>query len=867
MEDSGEPLEDALLFALDNLSEENFKRFKNKLCFLKMEGRAKIPRNKLESADTMDTVWLLLEAYGQDGAWEVAVAVLKAVSLLDSATRLQKWKRNDRRKKYKSCILESLGGIPECDSPSSGQAVSLSQRYTELLFCRKLDLQQRTHEAAAMERKLQEFEVHQGDGLQEVSMENLFGPDAQGESSRTVVLLGPAGVGKTTALRKIMLDWASGKFWQERYEHVFYVSCKAANYGKGPMTVAELVLSSCPPGTFLAEDVFMNQDSILILIDGFDELEISRLPGDVTCSDPHKKQAAVSWVMGLLRRRLLPKCHLLVATRPMALGALLPCLRSPWFVEVLGFRPTQREEYFLRFFEAKEDAARAFEIVRRNETLFSLCFLPALCWIVCTAFRRQPQKVLLKAIPETVTVTEIHLQLLFSFLGCNLRLSNLKGLCSLAKHGVLHKKVSFGEEELKEHCLGCSDSETLSVLRKDPHAPITYSFVHLSFQELFAALFYLLDTDGDSSTSSFRMMNEGLGNNKRCRGNYFMLVRFLFGLCSAKRMDLLQEAWGCQVSRTRLWQEMLRWVEEEATCQSFGRGEQLLELCHCVYETEDPQFAESILRHVYDLDLRDLLFSKLDFAALSFCLTASPSLCSLRLSGYELGPTAFHQLLPGLLKPSEIQLNRCGLLSAAGQDLSSVVVANLCLTSLDLGENPLGDLGVMHLCHGLLDPHCQLQCLRLHCCNLTAGACEPLSEVLASNPSLSELDLGGNSLSDEGIKKLCEGLKHPQSRLQRLTLHLCGLTARACEDLASVLESHKSLAELGLGGNSLGDEGVRHLCASLAKQHCRLQRLALTMGTLNRITHKKLQAAQAARPQLILTSYYPPGCAAFPGEE
>ncbi|XP_053264639.1 NACHT, LRR and PYD domains-containing protein 3-like [Podarcis raffonei] len=864
MEDAGEPLEDALLFALDNLSEENFKRFKNKLCFLKMEGRAKIPRNKLESTDTVDTVWLLLDAYGQDGAWEVAVAVLKAVSLRDSATRLQKWKQNNRRKKYKSCIQENFGGIPECDSLSPGQGVSLPQRYTELLFCRKWDPQQGTHEVADMERKRRELEVHKGDGPEEVTMENLFGPDAQGESTRTIVLLGPAGVGKTTALRKIMLDWASGKFWQQRFEHVFYISCKAVNYGKGPMTVAELVLCSCPPGTLLAEDAFMNQDSILILIDGFDELETSRLPGDVTCSDPHKKQAAVSLVMGLLRRRLLPKCHLIVAMRPMALGALLPCLRSPWFMEVLGFRPAQREEYFQRFFEAKEDAIHAFEIVRRNETLFSLCFLPALCWIFCTAFRRKPEKALLNAIPETATVTEIHLQLLFSFLGCNPKLSNLKGLCSLAKDGVLHKKVSFGQEELKEHCVGCSDSETLSLLRKDVHAAITYSFVHLSFQELFAALFYLLDTEGDSS---FRILNEGLGNKKECRGNSFTLVRFLFGLSNAKRMDLLQEAWGCQMSRTRLWQEILRWVDQEATRQSFGRGEQLLELCHCIYETEDPQFAESILRHVHDLDLRDLLFSKLDFAALSFCLTASPSLCSLRLSGYELGPTAIRQLLPGLLKPSEIQLNRCGLLSAAGQDLSSAVAANPCLTGLDLGENPLGDLGVIHLCQGLLDPHCQLQRLRLHCCNLTAGACEPLSEVLASKPSLSELDLGENNLGDEGIRKLCEGLKHPQSRLQRLTLHLCGLTARACEDLASVLESHESLAELGLGGNSLGDEGVRHLCASLAKQHCRLQRLALTMWTLNRITQKKLQAAQAARPQLILTSYYPPGCAAFPVDE
>uniref|UniRef100_A0A803TB49 Uncharacterized protein n=1 Tax=Anolis carolinensis TaxID=28377 RepID=A0A803TB49_ANOCA len=121
-----------------------------------------------------------------------------------------------------------------------------------------------------------------------------------------------------------------------------------------------------------------------------------------------------------------------------------------------------------------------------------------------------------------------------------------------------------------------------------------------------------------------------------------------------------------------------------------------------------------------------------------------------------------------LSQGQKVRLNRCGLTVSTCKDLSSVVAANVSLTSLDLSENPLGDCGVTELCQGLLDSHCQLQSLQLHGCHLTAAACEPLSAVLASKPSLVELNLGGNPLGDPGIHIFCKGMKNPQCGLQRL---------------------------------------------------------------------------------------------------
>ncbi|XP_063151972.1 NACHT, LRR and PYD domains-containing protein 3-like [Candoia aspera] len=868
MEVPHESLEDALLFALDDLRGEDFKRFKHKLNYFSLDGKDPISWSGLKDADRLDVLRLLLAAYGEQGAQDATVQVLLAINMRDSASRLQKWSYNDRKKKYKRHIQEAFQNIPQLGLHPSPR-VTLQQSYIELLLKRRQDPPKRGHEIMAAERKHWEMKTHP-EGGPKVDLENLFDSDNEGGSSKTVLLFGPAGVGKTTAMWKLMLDWASDKLWHTKFDYAFYISCRAVSCGIKLISAVEMILSSCPPGMVLTEDVLRNQDNILLIVDGFDELKHSDIPGAMLDKDPHKNQDVVSLVMGLLKKKIFPKCHLLVTTRPLGISPLLKCLRSPLFVEVLGFHPVQRKDYFHRFFQDKEEATQIFELVQRSETLFSTCFLPATCWVICSIFQQNLQAELLQVIPETATLTDIHMHLLLNFLGTYSRPNNLEELCSLAKDGMLHRTMAFSEEELKERGLDYLTLETPSasreVFHQDVHVAALYRFTHLSFQEVFAALFYLLDND-ETTVTPYRDLSEVFGNKKERSSNYLMLIRFLCGFSNKKRMSVLQESWSCQISRTKLWQELLRWVDQEAKTHSFRREEDLLELCHCVYEMKDTLLAQSVMKYVHNMDLKTELLTELDFAALSFCLSAAEACNSVRLSGYEFGPERFQRLLPGLLKSSEIQLNRCGLSPAACKDFTPIAMTHPRLTSLDLGENPLEDSGFSHLCEWLLEPTCQLQSLRLHSCNLTAAVCRPLSLVLDSSRTLLELSLAGNPLGDGGVRQLCPVLKNPSSRLQRLILHSCGLTAGACEDLASVLETSKTLLELNLGNNSLGDEGVRQLCKGLWKRHCKLQKLTLTMGLLNQNTKRKLHAICARHPGLILASYYPPDFPRFPGAE
>ncbi|XP_020139195.1 NACHT, LRR and PYD domains-containing protein 8 [Microcebus murinus] len=166
----------------------------------------------------------------------------------------------------------------------------------------------------------------------------------------------------------------------------------------------------------------------------------------------------------------------------------------------------------------------------------------------------------------------------------------------------------------------------------------------------------------------------------------------------------------------------------------------------------------------------------------------------------------------------KLSLENCDLTELTCKSLVSCLRRSERLTHLSLAENALKDDGARHIWNTLEHLTCPLQRLVLRKCDLTSRCCQDIASVLPNSKALRSLDLGLNSLGDDGILLLCGALRHPDCKLQILELEKCLFTSACCQSMASVLCSNKTLRYLDLSQNDIGVNGILTLCGAFSSQ-------------------------------------------------
>ncbi|XP_072133339.1 NACHT, LRR and PYD domains-containing protein 3-like [Mobula birostris] len=227
----------------------------------------------------------------------------------------------------------------------------------------------------------------------------------------------------------------------------------------------------------------------------------------------------------------------------------------------------------------------------------------------------------------------------------------------------------------------------------------------------------------------------------------------------------------------------------------------------------------------------------------------------LRLEQNELGDSGVKLVSAALRNPEckiqKLWLINVGLTDSGAEDLVSALSTNPSLKGLYLSYNELGDSGVKLVSMALRNPECKIQKLWLHNVGLTDSGAESLVSALSTNPSLTELDLSDNELGDSGAKLLSEALKNPEYKIQKLGLCNVGLTDSGAEDLVSTRSTNPSLTDLNLALNSLTDRSVpalRRLILTLPS----LKRIWLRGNDFSWTGRKELRSLQEPRPGLIV---------------
>uniref|UniRef100_A0AAR2KGX8 Uncharacterized protein n=1 Tax=Pygocentrus nattereri TaxID=42514 RepID=A0AAR2KGX8_PYGNA len=219
-------------------------------------------------------------------------------------------------------------------------------------------------------------------------------------------------------------------------------------------------------------------------------------------------------------------------------------------------------------------------------------------------------------------------------------------------------------------------------------------------------------------------------------------------------------------------------------------------------------------------------------AALASALTSNPSyLRELDLYKNKLGKSGVENLC-NLLKNPHCKLENLKLVESLPDKSCAALVSALCgnpsyIRDLNLNKNKLDESGVENLCNLLKNPHCKLEKLKLVEI-LPDKSCAALVSALCGNPSyIRDLNLNKNKLDESGLKELCNLLKNPHCKLEKLKLANT-MTDKSCAALVSALcENPSYIRNLDLTDNKLGDSGMKKLCDLLKNQDCKLQKLLI----------------------------------------
>lgn len=246
----------------------------------------------------------------------------------------------------------------------------------------------------------------------------IFEGSHRDKHKRCILLTGNAGMGKSTLIKKLCLNWSKDHFPQ--FDFVFLLEGKMLTLTKPNFSLQTLLLNysslatACldPDGVYA--QVTLAPMRVLIIFDGFAETRdfevlLQTQDKDLTVSlqkDSKSQTYTIKQLFaGILQRVLLPGCTLLLSARPR--GAVSQVLRrTDSYLEMCGFSPSDVETYMSRYFADPALRESAFERLKSCGYLHLLCWNPGLCRLVCFVLKES------KNIGLPTTLTELCKQVL-----------------------------------------------------------------------------------------------------------------------------------------------------------------------------------------------------------------------------------------------------------------------------------------------------------------------------------------------------------------------------------------------------------------------------------------------------------------------
>ncbi|XP_039546403.1 protein NLRC3-like [Pimephales promelas] len=614
---------------------------------------------------------------------------------------------------------------------------------------------------------------------------------------KTVLTKGIAGIGKTVSVQKFILDWAEGKANQD-VDFMFVLPFRELNLIKDHQYSLHRLLLDFHPELRDLDSEMYDECTVVLIFDGLDESRLTLMFSDSEKVSNVTESSSVGVLMSnLMKGDLLPSALIWITTRPAAANQI-PSKYINRVTEIQGFNDPQKEEYFRKRISDEDQASRIISHIRRARSLHIMCHIPVFCWISATVLQNILKQDLSAEIPQTLTEMYIHFLLIQTHMRNQkyeerdpekLLQSNrdvIVKLAELAFNQLMKGNVMFYEEDLIESGVDVTDASVYSgicteIFREESviyHRKV-YSFVHLSFQEFFAALyvfFCYLHKKSEvmkmflrrKSTIQFEYVSldvflKGVMNKalKSKNGHLDLLLRFLHGISLESNQRLLQDVLIYTENNPESIKKIIHNLKRGQ--KNNVSPERWMNLSHCLIEMKDHSVVKDMQAFLNSETKRKSLSLAQCSTLANMILMSEEVMDELDFMKYNIkSKEGKWRLVPAVRNCRKALLAGCNLTDQHCEIVASALQSpNSPLRELDLSYNDLRDSGVKLLCTGLKSPNCQLNILRLSHCMVTEEGCAALASALSSNPShLRELDLSYNHPGDSGVKLLSDTLTH-----------------------------------------------------------------------------------------------------------
>ena len=421
-------------------------------------------------------------------------------------------------------------------------------------------------------------------------------------SGACVLIEGRPGSGKTTFVHKFGRDWANKEITIKYVRLLFLIQLRgfSSDPNIGLRDIIACYYRDCPGMEDIVGDAYKHNGLGLgFLLDGLDEY----LPGD-----------RYSFIFRLIRKEVLPKSVVIVASRPAAAADFRSIATRQ--IEVLGFLKPQIQDYIDSYrFSADCKCQGLRKYLDAHPNVLHMCYLPIHISMVCFLY-----DVLAKDLPETET--EIYsvftkfavLRMLYRYNSKSevsletlndlspLRKSRYLEVCKLAFEMTLSTKQVMRQAEVNSLLATIEEKELFGLITVDNIATMcgfqdVYTFLHLTFQEFLAAY-------------------------------------YISSLEENEQMEIIEEH-GKAMQMKQVWKFYCGLVEFDASGSKFKTLVSLarhgtLHRIQCSFESQQPSTCDHVVEDSC-LQFMDSFLTSSDFTAIAFVISNTQQKCVLKV--------------------------------------------------------------------------------------------------------------------------------------------------------------------------------------------------------------------------------------------